>query len=50
MLQEVDTLLITNFGELQTMLDGVLQSEYTLELFSSSGLGALIKIYPFIIQ
>jgi len=38
-LQEVDTLLITNFGELETVMDSVLQSKYVIPGFLSSQLG-----------
>jgi hypothetical protein len=38
-LQEVDTLLITNFGELETVMGSVLQSKYVIRGFLSSWLG-----------
>jgi hypothetical protein len=35
-LQEVDTLLITNFGELEIVMNSVLQSKYVIRAFLSS--------------
>jgi hypothetical protein len=38
-LQEVDTLLITNFGELESVMGSVLQSKYVIRGFLSLSVG-----------
>ena len=48
-LQEVDTLLITNFGELETVMNGVLQSKYVIRAFPSSQLGFSLLIFSVLV-
>ena len=45
-LQEVDTLLITNFGELETVMGNVLQSKYVIRGFLSSWLVFSLLNFP----
>jgi hypothetical protein len=44
--QEVDTLLITNFGELETVMDSVLKSKYVIRGFLSSQFGFSLLNFP----
>ena len=45
-LQEVDALLITNFGELETVMGNVLQRKYVIRGFLSSLLGFSLLKFP----
>ena len=45
-LQEVDTLLITNFGELETVMSSVLQSKYVIYGFLPSQMGVRLLNLP----
>jgi hypothetical protein len=48
-LQEVDTLLITNFGELETVMGNVLQSKYVIRGFLPSQMGFSLLNFPVLV-
>jgi len=48
-LQEIDTLLNTNFGELETVMGSVLQSKYVIRGFLSSLLGFSLLKFPVLV-
>ena len=48
-LQEVDTLLNTNYGEMETVMGSVLESKYVFRGFLSSLLGFSLLKFPVLV-